>query len=224
MKILLAEDEEMLSRAVATVLTHRDYEVDTALNGQEAVSLAREKVYDCIVLDIMMPVMDGLEALRILREGGDRTPVILLTAKSELEDRIGGLDAGADDYLTKPFAMGELEARIRTQIRRREVFQPKILQLGNVKFDPANSELSAENAVRLSQKEGMLLSLFLTNPEKKLSREEIFRRIWAEERELSEELVWVYVSYLKNKLASVAGNVSIFGEKEGPYCLREEET
>ena len=219
MRILIAEDEEQLSRAVAAVLGHNGYEVDTAPNGEAAVMLASEHVYDCMVFDIMMPVMDGIEAMQKIREKGDVTPVILLTAKAEVEDRIQGLDAGADDYLTKPFAMGELSARIRSVIRRRGSFTPKLLRLGNLSLDTEQQELKAVNSIRLAKKESSLLEYFLLNSGKDLTSGEIFQRVWADEPDMDTDVVWVYVSYLKNKLMSVSANVLIEGEMTGPYRL-----
>lgn len=219
MRLLIAEDEEQLSRAVAAVLTHTGYQVDTAANGAEAVKLASENAYDCMIFDIMMPVMDGIEALSKIREKGDITPVILLTAKAEVEDRIQGLDAGADDYLTKPFAMGELAARIRSATRRKESFTPKMLQMGNISLNMEQQELKAVNSIRLAKKESSLLEYFLLNREKELSVDEIFKRVWADEPDMNREVVWVYVSYLRNKLVSVSADVTITGEKTGPYRL-----
>lgn len=219
MRVLIAEDEEQLSRAVAAVLDHTGYEVDTAPNGAVAVQLASEHVYDCMVFDIMMPVMDGIEALEKIREKGDVTPVILLTAKAEVEDRIQGLDAGADDYLTKPFAMGELAARIRSAIRRRDSFAPKLLRLGNLSLDTEQQELKAVNSIRLAKKESSLLAYFLLNADKDLLPGEIFQRVWADEPDMDMDIVWVYVSYLKNKLISVSADVTIEGEQAGPYRL-----
>ncbi len=221
MRILLAEDEQQLSRAVAAVLSHSGYEVDTAENGAVAVRLAEENAYDCMVFDIMMPVMDGIEALRKIRETGNVTPVIMLTAKAEVEDRIGGLDAGADDYLTKPFAMGELAARIRSATRRRESFTPKVLTMGNISLDTDQEELKAENSVRLAKKESELLEYLLLNRNKELTLDEIYRRVWADDPEIERDVVWVYISYLQNKLTAVSANVKIAGGKMGPYMLTE---
>jgi DNA-binding response OmpR family regulator len=204
---------------VAAVLTHTGYEVDTAPNGAEAVRLATEHVYDCMIFDIMMPVMDGIEALSRIRANGDVTPVILLTAKAEVEDRIQGLDAGADDYLTKPFAMGELAARIRSATRRKQSFTPKRLAMGNVSLDIEQQELKAVNSIRLAKKESSLLAYFLLNREKDLMPDEIFERVWGDDPEMDHDVVWVYVSYLKNKLFSVSADITITGEKAGPYRL-----
>lgn len=219
MRLLLAEDETQLSRAVSAVLKHTGYEVDIATNGLEAVEYAQRNAYDCMIFDIMMPVMDGIEALTQIRALGDVTPVIMLTAKAEVEDRIGGLDAGADDYLTKPFAMGELVARIRSATRRRENYTPKVLSIGNVRLDKEQQELKAENSVRLAKKESELMEYLLLNSEKDLTEEEIFRRVWADDPQMDRGIVWIYVSYLKSKLESVSADVSIIGDREGPFRL-----
>ncbi len=219
MKLLLAEDEEQLSRAVAAVLRHSGYEVDIAENGAIALELSRKNVYDCMIFDIMMPVMDGIEALKQIRQGGDVTPVIMLTAKSEINDRITGLDAGADDYLTKPFALAELMARVRSATRRKENFAPKILTMGNISLNKEQQELSAVNSIRLARKESELLEFFLLHQGREVSRQEAFLRVWADDPDMDEEIVWVYVSYLKNKLSAVSADVRLEGDKGGPYRI-----
>jgi len=219
MRLLLAEDEKELSRAVRAVLEHTGYEVDAAYDGEEAVELARGGGYDCMILDIMMPKMDGIEALRRIRASGDLTPVIMLTAKAEVDDRITGLDAGADDYLTKPFSMGELTARIRSRTRRKEDYTPRLLEAGNVKLDLARQEISGENAVRLSKHESALMEYLMLNRERALPSAEILRHVWDGEENASEEVVWVYISYLRTKLQAVAATIRISGAPEGPFCL-----
>lgn len=221
MRILLAEDEDQLSRAVAAVLRHMNYEVDIAQNGQIAVRLASQNTYDCMVLDIMMPVMDGIEALTKIRASGDVTPVIMLTAKAEVSDRVAGLDAGADDYLTKPFAIAELAARIRSLTRRMDSYTPKVLSFGNVRLDTTVSELKAENSVRLSQKEMELMELLMLNPGKAMTTSQIIDKVWKDDPKAEEGVVWMYISYLKSKLDAVTGNLVIDGEKGGPYRLEE---
>ena len=219
MRILLAEDEEQLSRAVAGVLKQMGIDVDVAENGQIAVDLSEKNAYDCMVFDIMMPVMDGIEALKKIRSEGNMTPVIMLTAKAEIDDRVTGLDAGADDYLTKPFAMKELVARIRSQTRRNAEYTPKVLQLGNVHLDTDLAELKAENSVRLAQKEMDLCEFFLLNPGREFTQTQIFEKVWVREKNAKEEIVWVYVSYLKVKFSAIGSNLQIEGKKGGPYRL-----
>lgn len=223
MRILLAEDEQQLSRAVAAVLSHMGYEIDVAENGLRAVELSGEKTYDCMVFDIMMPVMDGIEALRQIRQRGDVTPVIMLTAKSEVSDRVTGLDAGADDYLTKPFAIAELAARIRSLIRRNDSYTPKVISCGNVSLDTSELELKAENSVRLSEKEMQLMELLILNSGKELTAGQLFEKIWKDDESTPEGVVWMYICYLRSKLEAVAANVTIIGGREGPFSLKERE-
>ena len=175
MKILIAEDEKAMSDALAAVLKHFGYEVDAVYDGLAATEKARENSYSCMIFDIMMPKIDGIEALKRIRDSGDMTPVIMLTAKSEVEDRIMGLDAGADDYLAKPFAMGELLARIRSMTRRMGEFTPTKLKKGDVELDVAEQELSCTSSVRLSSKETKLLSYLMMNEGKTISTDELFR-------------------------------------------------
>lgn len=219
MKLLLAEDEKAMADAVKAVLTHFGYDVDTARDGAEALAKAENAVYDCMIFDIMMPRMTGLEALSRLRERGDVTPVILLTAKAEVDDRIGGLDAGADDYLTKPFAMGELLARVRSLTRRAGAFTPKKLCLGHVALDVEEQELSCQSAIRLGSKETKLMKLLMQNEGKALSTEDIFRHVWEDESDVTADIVWMYISFLREKLEAVHGDISITGHKGGAFTL-----
>lgn len=222
MKILLAEDEKALADAVALVLRHYGYEVDVAQDGIAALERVRDNVYDCMVFDIMMPWMDGIELLRHIRRGGDVTPVLMLTAKAEVDDRITGLDAGADDYLTKPFAMGELLARIRALTRRAGGFTPDHLSAGNTTLDVEEQELSAKSAVRLSSREAKLMKLFLLNAGKSLTADELLGNVWKDEPGENVEVVWMYVSYLREKLESIGSTVFIRGAEGGPYGLFDE--
>ena len=219
MRILLAEDEKALSDAEVMVLRHFGYEVDAAYDGAAALEMAEARAYDCIVLDIMMPKMDGIEVLQKIRASGNVTPVMMLTAKTEVDDRIGGLDAGADDYLTKPFAMGEFLARIRSMARRANAFTPKTLTVGRVTLKVEEQELSSESAIRLGSKETKLMKLFMQNEGKEISKEEILSRVWSDEPDVPADIVWMYISFLKEKLAAVHGGLEILGEKEGPFKL-----
>ena len=219
MKILLAEDEKSLSSAEVAVLTHFGYEVKAAYDGEEAWAYAQKGNYDCIVLDIMMPKMDGIEVLQKIRATGDVTPVIMLTAKTEVEDRITGLDAGADDYLTKPFAMGEFLARIRSMTRRASTFTPKELKLGNVALNVEEQELSSSNAVRLGSKETKLMKLLMMNEGKVLETKEILDHVWDDEPDVSPDIVWMYISFLREKVESIHGDICLQGEQGGPYRL-----
>lgn len=220
MKILLAEDEEALSRVYKAALEHQGYEVDQAFNGQEAVDLASQKAYQVMIMDIMMPVKTGIEALKEIRATGNTTHVIMLTAMAEIDDRVTGLDAGADDYLTKPISLKELLARLRSLDRRvSESFTPKCLTMGSVTLDVKEQELSAGNAVRLAGKETKLMSYLMHNPNKSLSTQHLFQHIWADDEEVDEGIVWVYISYLRQKLQAIKADISIVGEKDGQFCL-----
>ena len=221
MKILLAEDEKDLSRVLSAVLTHQGYTVDTAFDGLELLKKAEASAYDLMILDIMMPKMDGIEALTLLRKRGDITPVIMLTAKAELDDRILGLDSGADDYLTKPFSMGELLARVRSLIRRTGSFTPTRLTLGNTTLNTQEQELTARNSIRISGKETKLMEFFMLNLGKELSTEMLYKHAWKDEEMPNMEIVYVYISYLRQKLLSIDSNLIIYGEKDGSYILME---
>lgn len=219
MRILLAEDEKALSRAVATVLQVKGgYEVDAVYDGEAALEAARQNVYDVCVFDIMMPKMDGITALETLRREGNTTPVLMLTAKAELDDRVKGLDAGADDYLPKPFQMAELLARLRSLTRRAGHYSPKQLQIGNVTLDLEQQELKAENSIRLAKKEARLMEYVMANPEKAFSEEELLTHVWKDE-DVDGQVVWVYISYLKSKLDAISAEYTIEGEPGGPYHL-----
>ncbi len=224
MKLLLAEDEKAMSMALVAVLEHSGYEVDAVYDGMAAVEKGRSNTYDCMIFDIMMPKLDGIGALKELRSSGDTTPVIMLTAKAEVDDRITGLDAGADDYLTKPFAMAELLARIRSMTRRSTTFTPSKLTAGNVSLDVEEQELSCKNAIRLANKETKLMKFFMLNMGKSLSTEVIFAHVWKNEADVTEEIVWIYVSYLREKLTAIQADIQIIGEKNGTFLLQAKET
>lgn len=224
MRLLLAEDEKDMADVLLAIFKHQGFEADWAENGAIAVDLAQKKNYDCMIFDIMMPVKDGITALKELREAGDVTPVIMLTAKSEVDDRITGLDSGADDYLTKPFAIGELLARIRSLTRRNKDFTPTILSTGSTSLDTEEQELSAHNSIRLSGKETKLMKLFMLNENKELSTSYLFQKIWSGEKGVDESVVWIYISYLREKLSAINSDLSIFGEEGQSFrlALRED--
>ncbi len=218
MNILLAEDEKDLSRALVAVLEHNGYKVTAVYDGEAAVEEAKSGAFDCMVLDIMMPKMDGITALTMMRESGDTTPVLMLTAKSEMNDKVAGLDAGADDYLTKPFVMVELLARIRSLTRRSGEYTPKKLSFGSVTLDISGQELISENSVRLAGMEANLMEFLMMNPNKSFTTEEIFSHVWKDAEE-GPDVVWIYISYLRNKLRSIVADVEINGEKGGSFIL-----
>ena len=219
MRILLAEDEKDMADVLIAIMKHQGFDVDWAENGAVAVDLASRTNYDCMVFDIMMPVKDGITALKEVRAAGDVTPVIMLTAKSEVDDRITGLDAGADDYLTKPFAIGELLARIRSLTRRGKDFTPSTLSAGSTSLDTEEQELSAHNSIRLSGKETKLMKLLMLNPLKGLDTKFIFDKIWSKEEDVDESVVWIYISYLRGKLLAVMSDLQIDGEEGGSFTL-----
>lgn len=219
MRILLAEDEKELSRALCAVLQHQGYETDAAYDGEEALELAFSRSYDCMVFDIMMPKLDGVTAVRSIRDSGIVTPVIMLTAKSEVDDRVEGLDAGADDYLTKPFAMKELMARLRSMTRRSKAFTPTRLSLGSVTLNTEEQELTGSNSIRLAKKESKLMEILLLNPGRSLSTRDLLTRVWSDEPDAEDGLVWIYISYLRQKLVSIGADIEIVGEKGQSFTV-----
>ncbi len=222
MRLLLAEDEKDLSKALCAVLKHNNYSVDPVFNGQDALDYGLCENYDAIILDIMMPKKNGLEVLSELRKQGIDTPVIILTAKSETEDKILGLDTGADDYLTKPFSMGELLARIRALTRRKSEFSPNLLTTGNLSLNRETFELSVgENSIRLGNKEFQMVELLMNSPGRLISTEQFMERIWGYETEAEINVVWVYISYLRKKLTTLGANVEIKAVRGVGYTLEE---
>ena len=221
MKILLAEDTRDMNHVLTAALTHEGYDVDSAFDGEEALDFVRTNGYDAMVLDIMMPKKDGLQVLKELREENIVTPVLLLTAKAEVDDRVNGLDAGADDYLTKPFAMKELLARVRAMTRRKTEYAAKKLQYGDFSLDDEKFELSCENSVRLSVKEFELLQALILNQNHEVSTQYLLEHVWDGAEEAGPDTVWLYISYLRGKLRSVASKVEIAGERGSSFRLTE---
>lgn len=220
MKILLAEDEEQLARVLETAMTHEGYEVDTVHDGQAALERAQSQAYDLMILDIMMPVKTGLEALREIRQSGDTTHVIMLTAMSEVDDKVTGLDAGADDYLTKPFSLKELLARLRSMSRRAASFTPSKLQVGRTSLDVGEQELASSNSIRLASKEAKMMEYLMLNAGKELTTQALFQHVWtAEDEEVDQGFVWIYISYLRQKLKAIQADVRIEGQELGSYRL-----
>ena len=223
MRLLLAEDEQDLSKALCAILKHNNYSVDAVYNGQDALDYGLCENYDGIILDIMMPRKNGIEVLTELRKSGVDTPVLILTAKSEVDDKITGLDAGADDYLTKPFAMGELLARIRALTRRKADFTPNLLTSGNLSLNRESFELSVgEESIRLGNKEFQMMEMLMSNPGRLISTEQFMERIWGYETEAEINVVWVYISYLRKKLASLKANLEIKAVRGVGYTLEEQ--
>ena len=220
MKILLAEDEAQLNRVITVALEREGYSVDSVFNGQDAVEKATTNHYHLMIFDIMMPIKTGIEALKEIRQAGNTTHVIMLTAMAEVDDRVTGLDAGADDYLTKPFSLKELLARLRSTARRLEDYTPDTVQLGNTCLDIDEQELAAANSIRLGKKETQLLTLLIQHANQALSCQQLLEQIWPDELDESDhELVFLYISYLRQKLQSVQSNLQILGSAEGPFQL-----
>ena len=220
MKLLLAEDEIAMSEAVVDILNYHKYSVDAVYDGEDALYYARSQRYDGIILDVMMPKLDGLSVLRQLRRENNATPVLLLTARSEVEDRIGGLDAGADDYLPKPFVMGELLARVRAMLRRQESYMPDVLRVGNVELDPSRFMLLVGGeSVSLSRLEYQLMELFMRNPGLTFPAEALLERVWGCNSDAEVGSVWVYISYLRKKLTTLGANVELRSRRGLGYSL-----
>ncbi|MCR5200874.1 MAG: response regulator transcription factor [Saccharofermentans sp.] len=220
MKILIAEDTKDLNHALTVLLQHEGYDVDSALDGQQALDLVSANGYDAVILDIMMPKMDGITVLTTMRQKHNMTPAMLLTAKADIDDRVAGLDAGADDYLPKPFAMKELLARVRALVRRggNDNSRDEITYAGLV-LNGENLSLSSENTVRLSLKEYELMREFMRNPGRELATDFLIWKIWNNESDADADTVWLYVSYLKNKLNSIVTEVTITGDRGGAFTL-----
>ncbi|MCR4838072.1 MAG: response regulator transcription factor [Eubacterium sp.] len=221
MKLLLAEDEKALSRAYSAMLERKGgYQVDAVYDGEAALQAAREHVYDACIFDIMMPKMDGITVLKTLRAEGNTTPILMLTAKSQLGDKVSGLDAGADDYLSKPVQMEELLARLRSLTRRSTEYRPKELRVGNLILDVEDQELRADSSIRLSKKEARLMEYLIVNSGKTFTAAELTASVWRDE-EADDKVVWIYISYLKSKMEAIAADRTIEGEETGPFRLIE---
>lgn len=222
MRLLLAEDEKILSDALVTILTHSGYSVDAVYNGRDALDYLENGSYDGAVLDIMMPKMDGLTVLRKIREEGMTLPVLMLTAKAEIDDRVTGLDSGADDYLTKPFDSKELLARIRAMARRQPELQDTVLQFGALSLDRAGFTLSgAGESVRLSNKEFQMMEMLMGNPGQVVPTERFLEKIWGYDSEAEINVVWVYISGLRKKIANLGAGVQIRAARGVGYSLEE---
>lgn len=222
MKLLLAEDEKALSEALKDILTYHNYLVDVAETGTDALDFALLEDYDGIILDIMLPGIDGIEVLKTLRQKNINAPVLLLTAKSSVTDKISGLDSGADDYLAKPFDTGELLARIRAMLRRKETYEPNAIRFSDLTLNPQNNILSSgKNEVTLSKLEYRLMELFMQNPGMYFSSDKILEKVWGYETDAEIGSVWVYVLYLRKKLAKISSETAIVSKRSLGYALEE---
>ena len=222
MRLLLAEDEKALSKALVTILERNNYSVDAVYDGQSALDYLEMDNFDGVILDIMMPKVDGLTVLKRVREKGNLIPILLLTAKSEVDDKVEGLDAGANDYLAKPFHSKELLARIRA-ITRTQIEQTNSkLTVGNVTLNRATFELStAKGSFRLANKEFQMLELLMCNPHQLISSERFLEKIWGYDSEAEINVVWVYISYLRKKLSALHADVQIKATRNVGYSLEE---
>ncbi len=220
MKLLYAEDERALSEAVADILAYHNYIVDAVYNGVDAFDYALAGDYDGIILDIMMPGRDGVEVLSALRKNGCRTPILLLTAKTQVDDRIRGLDAGADDYLPKPFDMGELLARVRAMLRRREEFHPDLLTFGDLTLNIQSGALSCgDRECILPRQEYRLMEQLMEHHRIFLSSEDLLVKAWGYDAETDVNSVWLYISYLRKRLAAMKSLVRIVSKRNIGYRL-----
>jgi len=222
MKLLLCEDEKELSNALKAILRHNNYTVDAVYDGEDALAYAEADQYDGIILDLMMPKMNGLEVLLTLRSHGNNTPVLILTAKSETEDKITGLDLGADDYLAKPFDTGELLARVRAVTRRSTGNAIDAITYGDLTLNKQSFELStSKETIRLGGKEYGIIELLISNPASLISTEKIMERVWGYDSEAEINVVWVYISSLRKKLAQIGSTVEIKASRGLGYTLEK---
>lgn len=221
MRILLAEDEKALSKVLVTILEKNGYSVDPVYNGEDALDYLRSGNYDAAVLDIMMPKRDGISVLTEVRREGNQIPILMLTAKAEIDDRVRGLDSGANDYLPKPFDTKELLARIRAMTRTQTAADTK-LRMGNVTLDRSTFELATPTgSFRLANKEYQMMEFFLSNPRHVISSERFMEKIWGYDSDAEINVVWVYISYLRKKLAALHANVEIRASRNAGYSLEE---
>lgn len=221
MKLLLAEDERSLSRAIIKILEKNNYTADAVYDGADALVYLETGDYDAAILDIMMPKMDGITVLKQLRASGNFIPVLVLTAKSEIDDKVLGLDSGANDYLTKPFNTKELLARIRAMTRTQDTADSK-MSYGNITLDRATFELSSPTgSFRLANKEFQLIELLMSHPRHLVSTERLMERIWGYDSDVEINVVWVYISYLRKKLAALHADIQIKATRNAGYSLEK---
>lgn len=222
MRLLLAEDEEAMAEAIIAYLEYHHYEVDWANNGTDALEMARAASHDVFILDIMMPGTDGLTVLRTLRREGNTTPVLLLTAKSEIRDKVAGFESGSDDYLTKPFALEELRVRIDALTRRGQNYQGEHTALGDLTLDKSSCALRVgTKSCPLSNREYHLIELFMRNPHVYFSADTLLDRVWGMDAEVEYGTVWVHISGLRKKMESLGAHVEIRSKRSVGYALEE---
>lgn len=222
MRILVADDETEMTMVLEALLKREHYSVDIVNNGEDALDYGLAENYDCLVLDIMMPGLDGIQVVRALREKNVSTPVLLLTAKSQVEDRVMGLDSGADDYLPKPFDNREFVSRVRALTRRGGEYTPSVLSAGNVTLDCSTFEMKSGSAgIRLGNKEFQMLELLMRQKGRLISTEQFMEHIWGYDSDAEINVVWAYISYLRRKLEAVGANIRIAARRGQGYLLEE---
>ena len=224
MRILIAEDEPSIANALNVMLTKQNYIVDVVYNGTDALDYITQFSYDVLILDIMMPELDGITVLKEARKKGITAPTLFLTAKSDIDDRVMGLDAGADDYLAKPFASKEFLARVRALTRRCETYNSNTITFGNTTLDCNQYILTAhQNNTRLNNKEFQLMELFLRHPHQIFSTERIMELVWEQDSNSDLDVVWTYIGFLRKKLKSIDSAITIKTIRGAGYLLEEKE-
>ena len=223
MRLLIAEDEKDLADALCVLFEKNQFSVDTVGDGFSAYEYASSGEYDAIILDVMMPKLNGIDVLKRLREDSVSTPVMMLTAKGQKDDRILGFNSGADDYLPKPFDPDELIARVRALLRRSNAYTPNILRFGDISLDTGDGTLKCNNRqVKLSAREYRLMELFMRSPHTVISADRIMERIWGWDSDAETSVVWVHISNLRKKLSSIGSSVSIRANRGLGYALETE--
>ena len=224
MRLLLAEDEKSLSHALVTILEKSHYSVDAVYDGQEALEYLESEAYDGLILDIIMPKVDGITVLKTIRKQGNKIPVLILSAKSEIEDKVDGLDAGANDYLAKPFDARELLARIRVITRVNTESNDSLIRFGHVTLNRKTYVLKGEKAeFKLANKEFQMMELLMANPHQVLSTDRIFEKIWGYESDTEINIVWVYIAYLRKKLVKMHADIEIKAHRNVGYSVELKE-
>lgn len=220
MKVLIADDEKELTNALSAILKHNNYSVDCVYNGEDALYYIENGTYDALILDVMMPKVDGYKVLETLRKAGNTTPIMMLTAKSDIDDKVKGLDLGADDYLPKPFEVKELLARLRVILRRNSSTTTNVLTLGNLSLDISTYEIFVgDSRVKLSNKEFQIIELLMLKPGNVISTERIMDKAWDYDTEAELNVVWVFISGLRKTLAQINANVEIRSNRGVGYTI-----
>lgn len=222
MKILIVDDEKQLAEALAEILKRHNYVADSVFDGEAGVDYALSGVYDLIILDVMLPKKSGLEVIKEIRKNKVSVPVLMLSAKSEVPDKIAGLDFGADDYLTKPFSSEELLARVRALTRRKGMVTGDVLEMGNLKLDKNTLELSAnEKKVKLGLKEFQVLEILISNRSHIMSKEKLIEKVWGYDFEGEYNILEVYISFLRKKLTAIGSDQEIKASRGVGYYMEE---